>query len=87
MGHFIQIDLFQQSVLLESDDGRQILYNIELNELHLNCCFIQKRRSKRSKWMKKRLIDSAKEKMIFEYANTDAGFILKKEQSIHVDKD
>jgi hypothetical protein len=78
MRHLTQIDLFQQSVLLESPDGRQILYTIELNSEHILCCFIQKRKSSKSKWSEKRLVDSAKNELKFEYADTDAGFLIKR---------
>ena len=78
MRHITQIDLFQQSVLLESPDGRQILYTIELNSNHIHCCFIQKRKSQKSKWCEKRLVDSSKKPMKFEYEDTDAGFVIQK---------
>jgi hypothetical protein len=74
----LQIDFFGQSVLVENTLGQQILYTIEqVGELFY--CSQQKRRTRAGKWSEKRIVDSSQQYMRFEFAETEAGFKINKE--------
>ena len=73
MGRFIQIDIFGLSVFLENNFGQQVLYTIEqVGELYQ--CFVQRRGSKGSRWSNKRLVESSKKYLRFEYSDNESGF-------------
>ena len=73
MNTFIQIDIFGLSVFVENKHGQQIQYTIEqAGELYQ--CFVQRRHSKSARWSKKRLIESSKKRLKFEYLDTESGF-------------
>ena len=76
--HFTQIDLFGLSVFLQNEDGKEILYTIESKDGITNICFVQKRKSSRARWSKKRLIESTKDHLKFEYSENETGFRLEK---------
>ncbi len=77
MHKYPQIDLFGLSVFLEDKDGMQILYTIESHESSGASCFVQRRKSKRTCWGKKRLIQSSSSLLSFEYTENDQGFQLR----------
>ena len=73
MKRFIQIDIFGLSVFIENDFGQQIMYTIEpVGEFYQ--CFVQKRVTKQGRWKNKRLIESSRKYMRFEYAESETGF-------------
>ena len=73
MDRFTQIDIFGLSVFIENNIGQQILYTIEaVGEFYQ--CFVQKRTTKSERWKSKRLIESSKTYLRFEYAENDADF-------------
>lgn len=74
---FTQIDIFGLSVFIENHIGQQILYTIEpVGEFYQ--CFIQRRTSRTGRWKGKRLIESSKTYLRFEYAENESGFKLAK---------
>ena len=73
MDRFTQIDIFGWSVFVENNYGQQILYTIEQTGGFYQC-FIQKRTSRKGRWKGKRLIESSKKYIRFEYAENEAGF-------------
>ena len=77
MDRFTQIDIFGLSVFIENNTGHQILYTIEaVGEFYQ--CFVQKRVTRKVRWKEKRLIESSKKYMRFEYAENEAGFKLER---------
>ena len=77
MDKFTQIDLFGLSVFVENKHGQQLLYTIEQVN-GLNYCFVQKRSSQRCRWGLRRLIESSKTTLRFEYEENETGFKLQK---------
>jgi hypothetical protein len=73
MERFIQIDIFGLSVLIENKLGQQAMYTIEPVGV-LYQCFVQKRITKKGRWKNKRLIESSRKYIRFEYAENEAGF-------------
>ena len=82
MKNFTQIDLFGLSVFVENHEGTQIIYTIESTEHAKYNCYVMSRKSSRSAWTKKRLIESGNTVLKFEYAENDMGFRMKKEFSL-----
>ena len=81
MDRFTQIDIFGLSVFIENNIGQQILYTIEpVGEFYQ--CFVQKRISRKGRWKSKRLIESSKTYLRYEYAENDAGFKIERNPTI-----
>ena len=78
MDKFIQIDIFGLSVFVENKHEQQIMYTIEPMDGFYNC-FVQRRASRRSRWSKKRLVESSKQYLKFEYADTESGFKMERQ--------
>ncbi len=77
MDKFVQIDIFGLSAFVENHIGQQILYTIEpIGEFYH--CYIQKRASRKARWKGKRMVESSKTFMRFEYAENEAGFRLER---------
>ena len=77
MARFIQIDLFGLSVFIEDKFGKHTLYTI-VHENGFNTCFVQRRASSGARWKDKRIVESSKKSMRFEYAENETGFKIEK---------
>ena len=69
---------FGLSVFLEDKSGQQVLYTIE-HENGFYTCFVQRKGSKGSRWKEKRLVESSKKSLRFEYSdNNESGFMIER---------
>lgn len=76
MARFIQIDLFGISVFIEDKFGQQVLYTIE-HDNGFYTCFVQRKVSKGARWKDKRIVESSKKSLRFEYSdNNESGFMI-----------